>query len=171
MVEWHLPAELVGWILLLARPLHGRHAWRLLPLVTGMLFASGRRTVASWLRPGGRAAICAWQAGDGALSAEAQRQVYDVCEGFFCPSLGSGEDYRSWFVDAGLAVERSYDWTNRVAQTWEICSRRVERSRVHWLARLIDRNQLMFLDRFQTILRAYRSGAMTYGCWVARKPE
>jgi hypothetical protein len=28
----------------------------------------------------------------------------------------------------------------------------------------------MFLDRFETILRAYRSGAMTYGCWIARKP-
>jgi hypothetical protein len=50
MAEWHFPAELIGWITLLARPLHGRHACRLLPLVSGMLFASGRRTVASWLR-------------------------------------------------------------------------------------------------------------------------
>jgi tocopherol O-methyltransferase len=128
------------------------------------------RRAAGWLRPGGRAAICAWQAADGTLSEEARQQCYDVCEGFFCPSLGSGEDYRHWFVEAGLEVERSFDWTSRVAQTWEICSRRVERSGVHWLAKLIDRNQLMFLNRFQTILRAYRSGAMTYGCWVARKP-
>ena len=128
------------------------------------------RRAAGWLKPGGRAAICAWQAADGTLSDDAQRQCYDVCEGFLCPSLGSGEDYRSWFVGAGLEVERSFDWTNRVAQTWEICSRRVERSRIHWLARLVDRNQLLFLNRFQTILRAYRSGAMTYGCWIARKP-
>jgi hypothetical protein len=33
--------------------LHARLAWRLLPLITGMLFAQGRRTVASWLRGGG----------------------------------------------------------------------------------------------------------------------
>jgi tocopherol O-methyltransferase len=128
------------------------------------------RRAAGWLKPGGRAAICAWQAADGTLSDDAKQQCYDVCEGFLCPSLGSGEDYRSWFVGAGLEVERSFDWTNRVAQTWEICSRRVERSRIHWLARLVDRNQLLFLNRFQTILRAYRSGAMTYGCWIARKP-
>jgi hypothetical protein len=53
MAEWHLPAELVLWIAQLSQPLHARLAWRLLPLMTGMLFAQGRRTVASWLRGGG----------------------------------------------------------------------------------------------------------------------
>ncbi len=50
MAEWRLPAELLVWVTQLAQPLHGRLAWRLLPLLFGMLFASGRRTVASWLR-------------------------------------------------------------------------------------------------------------------------
>jgi hypothetical protein len=50
MAQWHLPAELVLWITHLSQPLHARLAWRLLPLITGMLFARGRRTVASWLR-------------------------------------------------------------------------------------------------------------------------
>jgi tocopherol O-methyltransferase len=129
------------------------------------------RRVAQWLKPGGRAAICAWQAGNGPLSDEAQRQVFDVCEGFLCPSLGSQDDYRGWFADAGLRVERCHDWTDRVSRTWEICLRRVERSKVRWLAKLIDRNQHLFLERFQTILRAYRTGAMTYGCWIASKPN
>ena len=53
MAQWHLPAELVLWIMHLSQPLHARLAWRLLPLVTGMLFAQGRRTVASWLRGAG----------------------------------------------------------------------------------------------------------------------
>jgi hypothetical protein len=53
MAEWQLPAELVLWITHLSQPLHGRLAWRLLPLLTGMLFAQGRKTVASWLRGGG----------------------------------------------------------------------------------------------------------------------
>jgi len=50
MVAWQLPAEVVAWVLALSGPLHGRLAWRLLPLLRGMLFAQGRRTVASWLR-------------------------------------------------------------------------------------------------------------------------
>lgn len=50
MVAWQLPAELAAWIVALSGPLHGRLAWRLLPLLRGLLFAQGRRTVASWLR-------------------------------------------------------------------------------------------------------------------------
>jgi hypothetical protein len=50
MVAWQLPAELVAWIVALSGPLHVRLAWRLLPLLRGLLFAQGRRTVASWLR-------------------------------------------------------------------------------------------------------------------------
>jgi hypothetical protein len=52
MAEWQLPAELILWITHLSQPLHARLAGRLLPLMTGMLFAQGRRTVASWLRAG-----------------------------------------------------------------------------------------------------------------------
>jgi hypothetical protein len=53
MAEWQLPVELTVWIAHLSQPLHARLAWRLLPILTGMLFAQGRKTVASWLRGGG----------------------------------------------------------------------------------------------------------------------
>src|SRR5438045_9642862 len=53
MVEWPLPPEIVLWVAQLATPLHARHAWRLLPLLRGLLFARGRRTVAAWLRAAG----------------------------------------------------------------------------------------------------------------------
>ncbi|WP_339733507.1 class I SAM-dependent methyltransferase [uncultured Gimesia sp.] len=125
---------------------------------------------ASWLRPGGRMAICAWLAGDHLENEDAVQQVYDVCEGFFCPSLGSAEDYQSWMENAGLEFQEHHNWTNRVSQTWEICQQRVQKTGVRWLARLIDRDTVMFLDRFETILKAYKTGAMQYGCFIARKP-
>jgi hypothetical protein len=53
MGAWPLPADLTALITSLAGPLHGRLAWRLLPLMAGALFAQGRRTVASWLRGAG----------------------------------------------------------------------------------------------------------------------
>jgi hypothetical protein len=71
---------------------------------------------------------------------------------------------------AGLQMVESHDWTRKVMRTWEICHRRVERTRIRWLARWIDRDSVLFLDRFTTILAAYDSGAMQYGCFVARKP-
>jgi hypothetical protein len=53
MATWKLPPQVSDWINQLSQPLHGRLAWRLLALLSGMLFAQGRRTVASWLRAGG----------------------------------------------------------------------------------------------------------------------
>jgi hypothetical protein len=52
MARSFFPAELALWIMSLANLLHATHAWRLMPLLAGMLFARGRRTVTSWLRAG-----------------------------------------------------------------------------------------------------------------------
>jgi len=50
-----LTADMTAWINRLAHAsfLDARHCWRLLPLLAGLLFANGRRTVSSWLRAGG----------------------------------------------------------------------------------------------------------------------
>ncbi len=128
------------------------------------------RRLADWLRPGGRAVICAWETGDGPLSEESQRRVYDVCAGFGYPSLASGEEYRRWFAEAGLEVDRCSDWTPRVSRTWEISWQNSQRSPVHWLAPLIGRKKLAFWDHYLAILAAYRSGAMKYECWSVSKP-
>lgn len=127
------------------------------------------RRAAEWMKPDGTMAICAWLAGPD-LDESQRRQVFEVCEGFFCPSLATSEEYQQWMRDAGLEVERADDWTRHVDRTWKICLERVKRFGIHRTANWIDRGQLIFLDRFQTILDAYRSGAMQYGCFVARKP-
>ena len=122
-----------------------------------------------WLKPGGRMAICAWLAGDDPLSLAAEKAVYDVCEGFFCPSLGSERDYCGWMTDAGLRVTSVQDWTSRVSRTWEICRDRCQRLGIRRLASWIDPDQLIFIDRFQTLLDAYNTGAMKYGCFIAER--
>ncbi len=128
------------------------------------------RRLAEWLKPGGRAVVCAWETGDGPLSEESQQRVYDVCAGFGYPSLSSGEEYRRWFAEAGLEVERRSDWTDQVSRTWEISWHDSERSPVHWFARAIGRNRLTFWDHYLAILTAYRTGAMKYECWSVLKP-
>ncbi len=52
MARWQSPAEIVAWIPRPGRRPHARLAWRV-PVVTGMPFARGRRTVARCLRAGG----------------------------------------------------------------------------------------------------------------------
>ncbi len=126
------------------------------------------RRAAQWLKPGGRVAICAWLAGERTDPA-AIRRVEEVCQGFLCPSLGTAADYCGWFEAAGLVVEQNRDWTAQVARTWEICERRVQRFGIRHLAKLVDRDTRLFLERFGTILEAYRDGSMQYGALVARK--
>jgi len=53
MAEWKSPQEWSQWMDWLAAGLHGRCRWRLPILLSGMLFAQGRRTVSSWLRAAG----------------------------------------------------------------------------------------------------------------------
>ena len=47
------PDELSEWADWLAVGLHGRNRWRLLVVLCGMLFATGRRTVTAWLKVAG----------------------------------------------------------------------------------------------------------------------
>lgn len=123
---------------------------------------------AKWLRPGGRLAICAWLANEQPTE-DQSRQVYDVCEGFFCPSLGSRADYVSWIEGAGLSMSHAFEWSDRVAKTWDICLRRATATGMPWLAHCFDSDMVMFVERFRTMINAYKSGAMQYGCFIAEK--
>ena len=53
MASYRAPAEWQEWLDWLAAGLHGRSRWRLSVLMLGILFASGRRVVTSWLRAAG----------------------------------------------------------------------------------------------------------------------
>lgn len=132
--------------------------------------ASFFQKAAGWLRPGGRLVICAWLAVDDATP-EADAEALKVAEAFLCPSFGTPGDYQRWFAEAGLE-NRSYDdLTERVAETWDICQRRVEITGVGRLGWLAGRQMKAFLDHFQTLGNAYRSGAMRYGMFLAEKPR
>jgi len=53
MACYHAPREWEDWSKWLAAGLRGRSQWRLAPLLMGLLFAGGRRVVASWIRTAG----------------------------------------------------------------------------------------------------------------------
>jgi len=51
--RWDCPEQWSDWSEWLAAGLHARNRWRLPVLLTGILFANGRRTVTTWLRAAG----------------------------------------------------------------------------------------------------------------------
>jgi hypothetical protein len=52
MATWKLPPQVSTWIDQLSQPLHGRLAWRLVPLLTGILFAPGQTHFKRWIDQG-----------------------------------------------------------------------------------------------------------------------
>ncbi|TWT89351.1 methyltransferase domain-containing protein [Neorhodopirellula pilleata] len=129
------------------------------------------RKAYQWLRPGGRMAICVWFEGEDTTREDHRRQCEEVCERFVCPSLATRDDYAAWMTDHGMKIVHNVDWTERVTRTWEICKQRVDRSGVRHLAKILDKEQVDFIDGFEALLNAYRSGAMQYGAIVAEKPK
>jgi DDE superfamily endonuclease len=53
MASYHAPREWKDWSEWLAAGLHGRSRWRLALLMLGLVFGSGRRVVAAWIRAAG----------------------------------------------------------------------------------------------------------------------
>jgi tocopherol O-methyltransferase len=125
------------------------------------------RRAATWLRPGGRLALCAWLGVD---APEHEAQARTVAESFLCPSFGTAGEYWQWLHAAGLTEKTYADLTAQVARTWDICRQRVERTGTGLFAWLGGRRMRAFVDHFATLGNAYRTGAMAYGMFVAEKP-
>ena len=109
MATWTLPPQVSTWISRLSQPLHGRLAWRLLPLLSGMLFAQGRRTVSSWLcrRPRARLqTILSFSRLRGPVQRVYGQHAAAPAGGPASPARASAVCHRRYADQAGRAVGR-----------------------------------------------------------------
>jgi tocopherol O-methyltransferase len=89
--------------------------------------------------------------------------------------MGTEADYRNLFTRAGFVVEEAADVSRDVRRTWDICIRRAvagvftDRRVRAFLFGAPSRNRV-FLLTVVRIWLAYRTGAMRYLVWRARKP-
>ena len=122
---------------------------------------------AGWLKPGGTMAICAWLVGDTSDAGRANK-VYDVCEGFF--ALRSG---RLTTTLSGWQCRPTGGAAVRLDNPRQPNLGDLQRAGAALANALVGPgvwpDSVLFLDRFDSILGAYQSGAMKYGCFIARK--
>ena len=120
------------------------------------------------LAPGGRLAICAWLVAEH-LDDEQEKLVEAVRIGMLCPSFGTRGDYSKWMRDSGLLVETAEVITERVKRTWTVCRPFLKSPLVKTLLSAGGEKLAAFADSFSAIDEAYRTGAMSYGMFVASR--
>ncbi|MEO7599736.1 MAG: class I SAM-dependent methyltransferase [Opitutus sp.] len=122
------------------------------------------------LVPGGRLAVCAWLVGD-SLNEAQHKLVEAVRVGMLCPSFGTLGEYGTWMSQGGLVVESVEDITSQVSRTWSLCRPILEFPLVKTMLSAGNEKLAAFADSFSAIDEAYRTGAMRYGMFVARRPN
>jgi tocopherol O-methyltransferase len=127
------------------------------------------------LRPGGRLAVYAWLARDGAHPWEENYLLEPICREGRLSGMGSEAEYRTWASKAGFVVDGFEDLSARVRRTWALCTGRVARKLLthrRYRRYLLDaraRNRIFALS-VPRIWIAYLTGSMRYGLLTAHKP-
>jgi tocopherol O-methyltransferase len=127
------------------------------------------------LRPGGRLAVYAWLARDGARPWEERHLLEPICREGRLPGMGNEAEYRAWASNAGLMVDGFEDLSARVRRTWALCTGRVATKLLthsRYRRYLLDaraRNRIFALS-VPRIWIAYLTGSMRYGLLRAHKP-
>ncbi len=119
------------------------------------------RNVAKTLRPRGKLLLAAWT---GAMS---RPLVREVAHAFLCPELWTAAHHQAAIEAAGMRVRCCEDLSARVVRTWEICEQTAKAAKP--VVSLLGESAREFVGGIQTILRAYRSGELTYTVMVAEK--
>ncbi len=127
------------------------------------------------VRPGGRVGIYSWLAAEGAADWQVRWLLEPICREGRLPGLGTEEDYRGWFAEAGFEDIEFEDYTKKVKRTWPIivarCARRMMWDRSAWAYLFSGARSLDFGRSIFRIGLSYQLGCMRYGLFTATKPE
>jgi cyclopropane fatty-acyl-phospholipid synthase-like methyltransferase len=127
------------------------------------------------LNPGGRLAVYAWLARDGAGSWEERHLLEPICREGRLPGMGTEREYREWATKAGFIVDDFEDLSTRVRRTWALCAGRVAKKLLthsRYRRYLLDaraKNRIFALS-LPRIWAAYATGSMRYGLLTGHKP-
>jgi tocopherol O-methyltransferase len=122
------------------------------------------------LKPGGTLAVCAWLRRDGPMPPGEQPLVAAIAEAMMSASLDSLTSYGGWMREAGLTVTAAEDITRHVEHTWVHCARIGANPLLKFLIRFTGGPTRRFVKAFPLMVKAYSSGAMAFGLFVAKKP-
>ncbi len=128
------------------------------------------------LRPGGRLVACVWMTEEDPPEWAVRHLLEPICREGRLAGMGSASENRAWMETAGFEIEAVEDLSRQVAKTWAICLRRVAAGLIRNAAYrrfLLDarHGDRVFARALGRIWLAYKTGAMRYGFFVARRGD
>lgn len=127
------------------------------------------------LRPGGRLVLSTWCVRDGQLTPQEEQLVAQIMRHQVAARFISLEEHERLASAAGFTGVAHADWTTNVARSWDPAFTNIRhldngRAMMRDLARTRGVEVLGFFYAGPLMLKAYGSGAMTYGAVRATKP-
>lgn len=127
------------------------------------------------LAPGGRVAVCAWTAAERPRPWEVRHLLEPICREGRLAGLATETEYRRWLEDSGFEGVQVDDLSRAVTRTWSLVLRGVLRGLAtpegwRYLLDTRHRNRGFLLSVFRIPI-AYRTGALRYILYTARKPD
>ena len=132
--------------------------------------------IARVLKPGGRAVVCTWLAGESTSPATRRLLLGPLASESRMQPLGTESQYRAHCLHTGLTISSFADLSDRVRGTWPRLAAQFVRGlgtrpgNVRYLLNRHRRNRLFVL----TVLRigfAFRIGALRYGVFTTEKRQ
>jgi tocopherol O-methyltransferase len=127
------------------------------------------------VRPGGRVAVCAWIAREGARPWAVRTLLEPICREGRLAGMGTEAEYRALLGGAGLVVDGAEELSAQVKGTWPRCAAGVATRVVRdpryrrFLASARNPNRVFALTLLR-IWAAYEVGAMRYLLFTAHRP-
>jgi tocopherol O-methyltransferase len=126
------------------------------------------------LRPGGRLVVCAWLARPNATDTEVRYLLEPICREGRLAGMGTAAEYQTFMQGAGFQVEQVQDVSAQVQRTWSVAIQRLLVALISdaqtWRYLLnAHRRERIFAWTVARLWLAYRSGALRYAIFTARK--
>jgi tocopherol O-methyltransferase len=128
------------------------------------------RNAAPYLKPGGVFAFTDWFKRPGLSAAQTRKHIAPIERGMLC-ELETMDDYESYLVASGFAIEQRRELTQQCAKTWDLGLNIIADKALWALAAKVGMGFLTYLNAFRFMRAGFLSGNFVYGLFVALKAK
>lgn len=120
------------------------------------------------LKPGGRLMLATWCADQEYYQGQLAKDYLKLCSAFDLPYMPSQEHYRQ-ILEKYFTIETLQDWSINVKNSWQYAIEHLKHYSILQLLKLGGIRGMLFIRSLNLMNRAFQSGQIRYGFFIAKK--